>query len=106
MLISSSSYCIAKWQDPALTTQCACKVDVRVSSQKIRFTLLEIAFAKLFLHVSGDDECVGKQRVARVTIADHGSSHSEGAKVDLTTPVALYKELSAKYVTYYLMMTW
>ena len=63
---------------------------------KIRFTSLEITFAKLFLHVSGDDE-----RVAKVTLADRRSSRGGGAKVDLT-PVALCEEFSAKYVTFIL----
>ena len=37
---------------------------------KIPFTLLDITFAELFLHLSDEDERVGERRVAKVTIMD------------------------------------
>ena len=59
---------------------------------------IHVTFAELFLHLSEDDKCVGEQSVAKVTSADRGSSSGGGAEVDLTAPVALYEEFSAKYV--------
>ena len=41
---------------------------------KICFTLLDIMFTELFLHLSEEDEHVGKRHVAKLTIADHRSS--------------------------------
>ena len=50
---------------------------------------LEITFAELFLYLSEDNDRVDEQRVAKVTIADHGSSSSGGADVILTVPLLL-----------------
>ena len=58
----------------------------RIHLTKIRFTSLEITFAELFLYLSEDDERVDERRVAKVTIADRGSSSGGGADVDLTAP--------------------
>ena len=65
---------------------------------KIRLTSLEITFGfvGLFLYLNEEDEHVGQRCVAKVTIADRGSSSGGGAEVDLTTPVTLCEEFSAK----------
>ena len=71
---------------------------MRVRS-KITFAerfLLEITFAELSLHLSEDDERVGERHVAKVTSADRGSSSGGGAEVDLTAPITLCEEFSAK----------
>ena len=46
-------------------------------------------FAELFLYLSEDDERVDEGRVAKVTIADRGSSSGGGADMDLTAPPSL-----------------
>ena len=58
--------------------------------------LLESTFAELSLHLSEDDERLGERHVAKVTSADCGSSSGGGAEVDLTAPIALCEEFSAK----------
>ena len=52
---------------------------------------------EVFLHLSEEHE-----RVAKVMIVDCESSSSRGAKMDLTAPIALCVEFSAKYVTFFL----
>ena len=59
----------------------------RILLTKIRFTSLEITFAGLYL--SEDDERVGERRVAKVTIADRGSSSGGGDDGDLTAAPSL-----------------
>ena len=70
---------------------------------KIRFTSLEITLAKLFLCLSGDDECVGEWRVVKVMVADRRSSSGGVTGVDLTAPVTLCEEFSAKYSVSYIV---
>ena len=75
----------------------------RIILTKIRYASLEIMFAELhvFLHLSEDDEHVGK-RCVHGQGNDRGSSGGGGAQVDLTASVALCEEFSAKYVTFIL----
>ena len=72
---------------------------VGLSSLKYASLHWKKTFAELFLYLSEDDERVDELRVAKVTIADRGSSSGGGADVDLTVPpVALCEEFSAEYV--------
>ena len=48
---------------------------------KIRFTPLNVTFAELFLHLSEEDNHVGKRCVCKVTIADR-LGNGGGTEVD------------------------
>ena len=68
---------------------------------KIFFTPLYESFAGLFLRVSEQDSRVSEQHVLeKVVISDKPGNG--GMEADSGSPISLYEELKAKYVTFFI----